>query len=594
MDQQVTKECILGVSRTADGKTCFRVWAPNAQSVGLIGDFNQWKEDEHLMDRAEDDTFEISLESPKPGDGYKFVITDSQGNKLHKNDPRARELTNSAGHSILISDDFDWEGTEQFQIPSFNELVIYELHLGTFHKKENEGVGSFYTAIEKLDYLANLGINAVEIMPAAEFAGDYSWGYNPASPFAVESAYGGVTGFKTFVREAHKKGIAVILDVVFNHFGPSDLDLWQFDGWQENGMGGIYFYNDWRANTPWGDTRPDYGRGEVRQYIFDNALMWLREFKCDGLRMDMVPYIRNVSADNDPGKVLDDGKSLIQWINREVQQEFPGKIIIAEDMHNLDEITRDVSEGGFGYGSQWCPVFVHTIRDQLQIVNDEDRNMMAVEAALLKKYNLDVFERVVYTESHDEVANGQARLPEEIAPGEVGNYFSVKRGMLAAGLVLTAPGIPMLFQGQELLADGYFDDGDPIDWSREQRYNGLLTFFCDLIRLRRNLEGKSRGLTSQNCEIIHLNNTDKVLAYIRYDQMVSNDAVVVVLNFSNKPMENYGIEIPGNLNWEVCLSSSFGGYSTHSKNIDSKLTGDDHLHKLTIPPYGVIILCATP
>ena len=118
--------------------------------------------------------------------------------------------------------------------------------------------------LQRLDHLVKLGINAIQIMPIVEFVGDYSWGYNPAHIFAVESAYGGPDGFKQLVWEAHKRGIAVILDVVYNHFGPSDLDLWQFDGWQENNKGGIYFYNDHRSKTPWGDTRPDYGRGEVR------------------------------------------------------------------------------------------------------------------------------------------------------------------------------------------------------------------------------------------------------------------------------------------------------------------------------------------
>ncbi len=127
-----------------------------------------------------------------------------------------------------------------------------------------------------------------------EFAGDRSWGYNPAHPFAIESTYGGPAGFQRFVKAAHQKGIAVLVDVVYNHFGPSDLSLWQFDGWSENGMGGIYFYQDWRANTPWGDTRPDYGRREVRQYIRDNALMWLEDYRCDGLRFDATAYIRNV------------------------------------------------------------------------------------------------------------------------------------------------------------------------------------------------------------------------------------------------------------------------------------------------------------
>jgi 1,4-alpha-glucan branching enzyme len=131
-----------------------------------------------------------------------------------------------------------------------NELVIYEMHVGTFHVKDEGRGGTFDTAIEKLPYLRELGINAVELMPVAEFSGDFSWGYNPAHPFAVESIYGGPDGLKRFIKAAHQHGIAVIVDVVYNHLGPSDLSLWQFDGWHENGKGGIYFYNDHRSHTP--------------------------------------------------------------------------------------------------------------------------------------------------------------------------------------------------------------------------------------------------------------------------------------------------------------------------------------------------------
>ena len=155
--------------------------------------------------------------------------------------------------------------------------MIYELHIGTFNDdKETDTPGTFARAIEQFDHLKRLGVNVIQVMPTAEFAGDFSWGYNPAHIFAVETAYGGPRAFKDFVQAAHAAGIGVILDVVYNHFGPSDLDLWQFDGWSENDGGGIYFYNDWRRATPWGDTRPDYGRGEVRQYIRDNAMFVAR------------------------------------------------------------------------------------------------------------------------------------------------------------------------------------------------------------------------------------------------------------------------------------------------------------------------------
>src|SRR4029078_10818424 len=136
---------------------------------------------------------------------------------------------------------------DNFQMPTASELVIYETHVGTFNRSRDDVPGTVQAVTRKFDYLRRLGVNCIQLMPLAEFAGDVSWGYNPAHIFAVESAYGGPEGLKAFVRAAHEAGIAVIMDVVYNHFGPSDLDLWRFDGWSENDKGGIYFYNDWRA-----------------------------------------------------------------------------------------------------------------------------------------------------------------------------------------------------------------------------------------------------------------------------------------------------------------------------------------------------------
>src|SRR3954469_6774028 len=186
-----------------------------------------------------------------------------------------------------------WKDTP-YRTRTWDELVIYELHVGTFNDQPGGGPGSFASVVERLAYLKDLGVTAIELMPAMEFALDFSWGYNPAHIFAIEQAYGGPNALKQLVEAAHDHGLAVIFDVVYNHLGPSDLDMWQFDGFSENGKGGIYFYEDRRSQTPWGDTRPDYGRAEVRRLLLDNARYWLEEFRFDGLRWDATAYIRNI------------------------------------------------------------------------------------------------------------------------------------------------------------------------------------------------------------------------------------------------------------------------------------------------------------
>lgn len=161
-------------------------------------------------------------------------------------------------------------------------------------------------------------------MPITEFPGGRWWATNPSSIFAVESDYGGPDALKDFVKAAHQHGLAVILDVVYNHMGPSDLDLWRFDGWYENEGGGIYFYNDGRATTPWGATRPDYGRSEVRQYLRNNTLMWLDEYHIDGLRWDSTLYMRNVIGENNAkASDIPEAWALMQWINEEIKAHFP-------------------------------------------------------------------------------------------------------------------------------------------------------------------------------------------------------------------------------------------------------------------------------
>ena len=526
-----------------------------------------------------------------------FLIHGPKG-PLSRIDPYARKVTSSIGNGVIYdAEAFDW-GDDNFQMANGNQLVIYEMHIGTFNVNKEGRPGTFASAMEKLSYLQELGINAVEVMPVSEFPGDFSWGYNPSHPFAVESIYGGPDTFKQFVKAAHEHGIAIIVDVVFNHFGPSDLDLWQFDGWSENEKGGIYFYNDRRSHTPWGDTRPDYGRGEVRQYLRDNALNWFDEYHADGLRWDSIPYIRNIEGrDGDPSDDLPEGWSLMQWINEEIQRHFPGKISIAEDMHNNAWPTKDVGAGGAGFNAQWDSQFVNPIREAVIARDDPSRNLGAVCEAIKYHYDLDAFQRIIFTESHDEVANGRSRVPEEIWPGNVDSWFSKKRSTLAGALVLTSPGIPMIFEGQELLEDRWFQDKVPIDWSRVEDENGILVMYRDLIALRRNLSGVTQGLCGQNIHIYHFDDGAKTIAFHRWDKQGPTDSVVVVVNMTNQNREDYLIGFPRAGLWKTRFNSDSFSYGTkfanhptpdveaHEENID----GLPYSGKISIGPYTAVI-----
>ena len=553
MDMSIAKSDGMGAIIT-DETTTFRVWAPNAEKVFVTGDFNDWNDENLELHFEENGYWAGTSEQPKVGDEYKYLIHNN-GEIYYRNDPYAFELTNSNGNSVIRTLDFDW-GDDNFRIPNWNELVIYELHVGTFNRKDPDSVGTFADVVEKLPYLKELGINCIELLPVAEFAGGISWGYNPAHPFAIEQDYGGPEGFANLVREAHSNGIAVIMDVVYNHFGPSDVDLWQFDGWSENGKGGIYFYNDHRSDTPWGDTRPDYGRPEVRQYIRDNALMWIEKYKCDGLRMDATSYIRFEGGGLGYDTEIAEGNILMRDINSELSSKYPHILTIAEDLKGHSIVTDAPEHNGLGYGSQWDMNYVHPVREVLTDTHDDGRDLQKIVDALEYKYSNDVFKRVIYTESHDEVANGQARVPEEIQPGDAESDFAKKRSILGIVLTLTAPGIPMLFQGQEFLEDEYFKDTEGLDWEKYDRHKGIKALVRDVVNLRTGKSDNSFGLRQQELKIGHFNNETKILSYVRG----GHEPVLIVFNFGNQNFTNYGIGIEDGRQWKLRFNSSWKGY----------------------------------
>lgn len=577
------------------GGVAFRVWAPFALAVSVAGDFNDWSDEASALVAEDNGYWSVDVPGAQVGQEYKFVVHTPAGVRS-RNDPYARQVTHSAGTSVIVSTDFDW-GSSTFDMPPWDELVIYELHVGTFNDTPDKPPGGFSSVMARLDYLRDLGINAIELLPSAEFARDFSWGYNPAHIFAVESAYGGPTKLKQLVRAAHERGIAVLTDVVYNHFGPDDLDLWQFDGWSENGKGGIYFYNDRRSQTPWGDNRPDYGRSEVVSFLRDNARMWIEEYRFDGLRWDATGYIRNIYGGGDPANDLPDGWRLMQALNADKHARQPWKLYVAEDLQNVDAITQPTDEGGAGFDSQWDAAFVHPVRAVVTAAMDSMRNMHELRTAIERGSGAAV-RRVIYTESHDEVANGKTRLPEAIWPGNADSWQARKRSTLAAAIVFTAPGIPMIFQGQEFLEDQWFHDEIPIDWTRQHTHAGIHSMYRDLIRLRRNWHDTTRGLRGGQATVHHLNDEDNVLAYHRWNQGGPRDDVVVVLNIANRAYGNYRIGLPRPGTWRIRFNSDWAGYGPDFGTQPSYDTSTDDQPRDGMPwsagigigPYTALVL----
>jgi len=564
---QVSTRAGIGAIPFNDGPgvlgVTFRTWAPNATAVAVVGTFNNWNATSHRLSSEGNGWWSRDVALIQAGAQYKFAITRGATTQW-KNDARARKLTNSIGNSVVYNPNgYAWQ-SNNFQIPAWTSIVAYEMHIGTFHVPTGAALpGTFATATAKLDHLQALGVNVVELMPTNEFAGDISWGYNPAHPFSVESSYGGPDALKAFVDAAHQRGIAVMGDVVFNHFGPQDMDLWQYDGWStSSNTGGIFFYEDANASTPWG-ARPNYGRGEVRTYIKENTMMWLDEFRLDGLRFDGTKFMR---LRDYAGPEIPDGWSMLQWCNESADAQFPGKFMVAEDLGDNAWITKSTGAGGAGFDSQWDGSFAFPVRSALEAASDSSRDMFAVRDAINKNFNGSMQQRIIYTENHDEVANGRSRVPETIWPGNAGSWFSRKRSTLGAALVMTAPGIPMIFQGQEFLEDGYFAAEDRLDWNKATTYGKVTDLYRTLIRLRRNLDGTSRGLSGAFTNVFHVNNNAKVLGFHRWQNGGAGDDVVVLTNFSNVSYPNYRVGLPRGGLWRVRFNSDSTAYSADYGN----------------------------
>ncbi|QQS19428.1 alpha amylase C-terminal domain-containing protein [Candidatus Saccharibacteria bacterium] len=584
MQHQVKKN--LGVTGHGES-TQFRLWAPFATSVTLAGTVN----DGQRVDMASegDGYWSVSIKGVVPGQNYVYLITTPDGRTLTRNDPRAQQLTTSdSGASVIVDPNFDWQGDDFSPVPP-KQQVIYELHIGTFNRPDAATIGTFEDAIDKLDYLKGLGVNVVELMPVTSMAHGYGWGYAPNHIFSVENAYGGRHGLLTFVRECHKQGIAVILDVVYNHFS-GKTDLWQFDGWSENQRGGIYFYNDSRGDTPWGG-RPDYGRPEVRQFFLDNAAMWLNEYHLDGLRVDSTIYMRNTEGhDNDPAHDISHAWYLLQDINELAHKIKPSAIMIAEDCANSAYLTKPRSENGCGFDAQWELGFPHALRDALGLRGG--RTLAGVRYELERRYNGAAFEKVVFSDSHDTAANGSVRLNEAASSGDAADIHAREKSLLADAVMLTAPGIPMLLQGQEFLQEGSFNDWQELEWGKAERYSGIVLAHRHLIDLRLNRHNNTAGLLGQSTAVFHQDDNNGVLGYHRWNQGGAGDDVLIIVNFGDQAHNIYQLQLPVHGTWQVRFNSTWKGYSPdfHEVDVASIMTEGSNLATISLPPYCVLIL----
>jgi len=561
----------------------FRVWAPHAKCVDVVGSFNRWKPGADKMVKAEyTGIWTKELPSARPGDEYMFLVN---GEK-ERRDPRARQIAPGGKCVVYDSLRFDWGQTAAWKSPGLLEdLVIYQLHPGTFYDPDpSDGEpGTLFDAAGKLDHLRDLGVNCILLMPINEFSGKYSWGYNPSDLFAVERAYGGADALKTFVKEAHARGIAVHLDVVHNHYGPGELDLWQFDGYGGGeSKAGIYFYEDGqKATTPWGP-RPDFGRREVIDFIADQIRMWFDEYKIDGLRWDSTVNIRryNEGADENP-----EGEGLLKSLSHMIRREYPGKLSIAED-----------SLGDERFDSSWEYDFHHAGADRESgVVPELTRTDGKPDAEDLANHIQSPLglRRVIYTENHDETGrlNGHKRLISEADPTDPQSLSARRKSALGAVLTLTSPGVPLIFMGQEILEDREFHDSNPLDWQRGARAAQTFQLWHDLVRLRRNLDGRGAALTGTRIRVLEADRGKGLLVYRRYLPGQPDVDLVVVLNLFSEAMESRPVWFPRAGKWKALIDTDDRRYGGESGGALPQEFCTDKSQKITLKaaPYSAQI-----
>ncbi len=590
-----------------DGGVTFRVWAPNARQVAVVGDFCGWDPGQKVRlvnDSARSGTWSTFVPGAGPGTHYRFLIR-SGGPYKSRIDPVARQVTDSDGVAVVFDPkSLDWgdSNTKDFVMPGWDDLVIYEVHVPTFAARDGHA-GTFDTAIDRLDHLAWLGVNAIEVMPPYSFAGAISWGYNPSHLFAIEPSYGGPHAFARFVRAAHDRGIAVILDVVYNHLGPGDLHLWRLDGGRKPRWGGNYFYNDRRAQTPWGATRPNYDRKHVRTFLRDSAVMWLEDFRVDGLRFDATQYVRSRWGEmHNPRARIAAGHRFLASMTADLRARQPWKILIAEDMQSDPTVTHPSADGGLGFHSQWDAGFVHPVRAALETPRDEDRDLYAVAHAVAGSGVSAAHRRVIYTESHDEVANGRSRVPESVSPGAAYSWHARTRAALGLALIMTSPGIPMLFQGQDFVEDRWFDDQTPVDWEKAHRNSGFLHLVRELIALRRNTGGVTGGLGGPHTQIIRIDDDRKILAFHRWSHGGPGDDTVVVVNLRTDPVWDYPIGFPAAGRWRLRCNTDASAYGPDLGAVNAtdlvaapgEYDGHPARADITIGPYAALVYSQDP
>ena len=596
---------------TVDGKRgfVFRVWAPRALSVSVVGEFNSWQEDAHPMSRMVDgQSWELFIPSLKRFSSYKYCIRTQDGRTLFKADPMAFHAetpgTDSFNASKLYNfKNYKWGDKEYLRTRKNTNIYaspinIYEVNLLSWRLKEN---GDYYTyrelATVLVDYVKKMGYTHVEFMPVTEHPFDGSWGYQVSGYFAVTSRLGTPEDFMYLVDAFHVAGIGVIVDWVPAHFPKDAFGLYEFDGEP------LYEYTQWdrKENRGWGTRRFDYGRPEVVSFLISSAIFLFEKFHIDGLRVDAVASMLYLDYDKDPGEwvpnVYGENKHLeavafLRRLNEAVFSYFPSALMIAEESTAWPMITKPTNVGGLGFNFKWNMGWMNDLlsyvkTDPLYRQYEHNKLTFSLMYAFSENYVLPI--------SHDEVVHGKCSLIGKM-PGSYEEKFSGVRAFL--GYMMSHPGKKLNFMGTEI---GQF---------KEWNYKEGIEFFLEEYPMHRKLK-------NMVCELNHIYKNTPALYEIEdswdgFEWLAADDSsrnfvafkrmdrqgnqVVVLLNFSGEDFKGYTLGVEKG-RYRVLFNSNrtiFGGTGAFKNRVlKTKKTyshGKEYSIKFDLPKLTCVYL----